>query len=225
MFDSLKLHRALESFPIKYLQDFNDFWILKNKVENQDTSILDDKHIDVTHTTLYKILKRWQTYHPEINSDPSKTLKISLKNMRNDYEQIRKYTLLNFKDIPEFTLRMIWHELGRVKEYEGETNEGGDYYAIAVTKPLLLLWGQTLAFDTRVRRNLPRRHRVSALDFKMGFSKWYGVMSSLSVELNESPEFIKEVQIISKEWFGESAATPYGRFLDIYYWMRSRTLM
>jgi hypothetical protein len=219
MFDSLKLRRALEVFPKKYLKDFNDFWILKNKVESQNASILDDKYLETTHTKLYKILKSWQTYRRGINSDSSKTLKISLKNMRNDYDQIRKYTLLKFREIPDFRLRMIWHELGRVKEYEGETNEGGDYYAIAVTKPLLLLWGQTLAFDTRVRRNLPRRHRISAPDFKMGFSKWYGVMSSLSVELNESPEFIKEVQTISKQFYGEAVAIPYGRFLDIYYWI------
>jgi hypothetical protein len=201
------------------MKDFNDFWIWKNKVENQDTSILDDKYFETTYIKLNKILKGWQTYRNPKNFNPSKTLKISLKNMRNDYDQIRKYTLLNFKDISEFKLRMIWHELGRVKEYEGETNEGGDYYAVAITKPLLLLWGQTLAFDTRVRRNLPRIHGVSALDFKMGFSKWYGVMSSLSVELNESPEFIKEVQKISKELYGEAAFIPYGRFLDIYFWI------
>ena len=219
MFDPLKLRHALDVFPKKYMKDFNDFWIWKNKVESQDTSILDDKYIETTHTTLYEILKGWQTYRKGNNSNPSKTLKISLKNMRNDYDQIRKYTLLNFKDISEFKLRMMWHELGRVKEYEGETNESGDYYAVAVTKPLLLLWGQTLAFDTRVRRNLPRIHRVSAPDFRMGFSKWYGVMSSLSIELNESPEFIQEVQTISKEIYGEAAVIPYGRFLDIYFWI------
>ena len=219
MFDSLKLRRALEVFQPEYMKDFNDFWIWKNKVENQDTSILDDKYIEVTHTTLYQILKGWQTYRNGKNSNPSKTLKISLKNMRNDYDQIRKYTLLNFKDTSDFKLRMIWHELGRVKEYEGETNESGDYYAVAVTKPLLLLWGQTLAFETRVRRNLPRIHRVSAPDFRMGFSKWYEVMSSLSIELNESPEFIQEAQKISKEIYGEAAVIPYGRFLDIYFWI------
>jgi hypothetical protein len=219
MFDPLKLRRALEVFQPEYMKDFNDFWIWKNKVENQDTSILDDKYIEATHTTLYQILKGWQTYRNGKNSNPSKTLKISLKNMRNDYDQIRKSTLLNFKDTSEFKLRMIWHELGRVKEYEGETNESGDYYAVAVTKPLLLLWGQTLAFDTRVRRNLPQTHRVSAPDFRMGFSKWYGVMSSLSIELNDSPEFIQEVQERSGEIYGEAAIIPYGRFLDLYFWV------
>jgi len=219
MFDPLKLRHAFKVFPKKYMKDFNDFWVWKNKVENQDTSILNDEYIETTHTMLYKILKGWQTYRPEMNFDPSKTLKISLKNMRNDYDLIRNYTLLNFKEIPGFKLRMIWHELGRVKEYEGETNEGGDYYAIAVTKPLLLLWGQTLAFDTKVRGNLPRRLGVSALDFRMGFSKWYGALSSLSVELKESPEFIKEVQLKSKEFYGEAAVIPYGRFLDIYFWI------
>ena len=219
MFDPLKLHHALDVFPKKYMKDFNEFWIFKNQIESQDTSILDDKYLKITHTKLYKILERWQTYRNGKNSNPPKTLKISLKNMRNDYDQILKYTLLNFKNISEFKLRMMWHELGRVKEYSGETNESGDYYAVAVTKPLLLLWGQTLAFDTRVRRNLPRIHRVSAPEIRMGFSKWYGVMSSLSIELNESPEFIQEVQKISKEIYGEAAVIPYGRFLDIYFWI------
>jgi len=219
MFDPLKLRHAFEFFTKKYMKDFNDFWIWKNKVESQDTSILDDKYFDTTFIRLYGILKGWQTYRNGKNSNPSKTLRISLKNMRKDYDQIRKYTLLNFRDISEFKLRMMWHELGRVKEYEGETNESGDYYAVAVTKPLLLLWGQTLAFDTRVRRNLPRIHRVSAPDFKMGFSKWYGVMSSLSIELNESPEFIQEAQERSKEIYGEAAVIPYGRFLDLYFWV------
>jgi hypothetical protein len=43
-------------------------------------------------------------------------------------------------------------------------------------------------------------------------------MSSLSVELNESPDFIREVQQISKDLYGEDAVVPYGRYLDIYFW-------
>ena len=219
MFDPLKLRRAMKSFDPKYLLDFNDFWLWKNQIENQSNSILDDDFIETTHTKLYKILKGWQTYRNGNNSDSSKTLKISLKNMREDYDQIRKYTLLNFKDIPEFELRMIWHELGRVKEYEGETNEGGDYYSVAVTKPLLLLWGQTPAFDTNVRKNLPRRYGVSGMSFRMGFSKWYEVLSLLSAELKESLGFIDAVQKLSLELYGETAVIPYGRFVDIYYWV------
>jgi len=219
MFDPLKLRHAFDVFPKKYMKDFNDFWVWKSQMENQDTSILDDKYFKTTYTKLYAILKRWQTYRNGKNSNPSKTLKESLKNIRNDYDQIRKNTLLNFKDIPRDKLQTIWHELGRVKEYEGETNEEGEYYAIAATKPLLLLWGQTLAFDTRVRRNLPHEFDVSALDFKMSFSKWYRVMSSLGIELNDSPEFIQEVQEMSKKIYGEVAVIPYGRFLDIYFWM------
>ena len=218
MFDPLKLRHALDVFPKKNIKDFNDFWIWKSQTENQDISILDDEHIEATNTKLYEILNGWQTYRNGKNNNPSKTLKISLKNMRADYDQIRKDTLLNFKNISEFGLRMIWHELGRVKEYEGETNEGGDYFAVAVTKPFLLLWGQTLGFDTRVRRNLPRRLGLSAPDFRMGFSKWYVVMSSLSVELNESTEFIREAQKISKELYGEDAVIPFGRYLDLYFW-------
>ena len=139
MFDPLKLRHAFKVFTNKYMKDFNDFWIWKTKVESQDASILDDEYFDTTFTRLYEILKGWQTYRNGKNSNPSKTLKISLKNVRNDYNQIREYTLLSFKDVSEFKLRMMWHELGRVKEYEGETNESGDYYAVAVTKPLLLL--------------------------------------------------------------------------------------
>ena len=66
-------------------------------------------------------------------------LKDSLKRIADDYDQIRSYSLLEFKLTPERPLRKIWHELGRIKEPDGKRNPFGEYFVVAITKPLMLL--------------------------------------------------------------------------------------
>jgi hypothetical protein len=118
------------------------------------TCLLDKDHIRETYARLSSILPKWQTYRNGENGSPLKTLGESLQNISGAYDAIRGYSLLEFENIPEEPLRKIWHELGRVKEYEGQMNEEGNYYAIAVCISLLLIWGQTPAFDSNVRKNM-----------------------------------------------------------------------
>jgi len=121
---------------------------------NDSAHILDSNHIIEAYERLCAILPRWQTYRNGRNAEPIATLQTSLDNMSKDYDVLRHYTLLDFERIPVEILENVWNELGRVKEYEGRQNDGGYYSIIAVTKPLLLMWGQTPAFDSYVRKHM-----------------------------------------------------------------------
>jgi hypothetical protein len=166
-----RLIERLDRFPDRYFKNFDHIWKWKLRRENEDTSILHKYHIDEAHERLSVILPRWQTYRNGENSRPLKTLKESLKNISEAYEIIRQFSLLDFEDIPKDSLEKIWHELGRVKEFEGRKNQGAYYYAIAVCKPLLLIWGQTLAFDSKVRKNLPSNYGISKYRSRMTFEE------------------------------------------------------
>lgn len=187
-------------------------------MEDEVSSVLDEDHRNEAFKRLVKILPKWQTYRNGANDSPYRTLKESLKNISGAYNEIRKYSLLEFNEIPLKSLQHIWHEFGRVKEFEGKTNTNGVYYAIAACKPLLLLWGQTPAFDTKVRENFPREYGVKKLYFRMPFKQWYSVMTRISDDLNKRPDCIEAMEEMSHERYGEDKLIPYGRYLDIYYW-------
>ncbi len=126
-----ELITRLKQFPPRYFQNFDHVWKWKLRVENDDTSILDSEHIREAHRRLSSILPKWQTYRKGENDTPLRTLIDSLQNISESYSEIREFSLLDFKEIPEKPLNKIWNELGRVKEYEGEPNSGGYYSAIA----------------------------------------------------------------------------------------------
>ena len=66
-----------ETFPTNYMLDFDSFWKWK-LVENSETYILDEDHIEQTYVKLKEILPKWQTYRGGLNLDPYKSLKESL---------------------------------------------------------------------------------------------------------------------------------------------------
>jgi hypothetical protein len=216
--DCESLKSRIDRFPDDYLNDFDDMWKWKIQIESKNKSILDEDNIREAYNKLSTILQAWQTYRNGKNGSPIKTLGKSLQNISEDYNKIREYSLLDFESIPERPLKKIWHQLGRVKEYEGQTNEKGNYYAIAATKPLLLLWGQTLAFDCRVRRNLPRKYGISRSKYKLDFEKWRRTMCLISRDLNDSLTCVKVIKEMSLNRYKFTDFVPYGRFLDIYYW-------
>ena len=202
------------------MRNFTDYWLWKSRMESAGRSILDKEHIEETHLKLLAVLKKWQTYRNGSNSDTSKTLKEALWNIREEYDHLRGFSLLRFREMPKGELEVVWRELGRVKETEGRVNVGGRYYAVAATKPMLLLLGQTPAFDTKVRGNLPARYGVRVTDYKLSFSKWWGVMSELSRELKESTEFVGECEAASRRLWKDSTVTPFGRLIDVYFWVK-----
>ena len=93
----------------------------------------------------------------------------------------------------------------------------GAYNVIAVCKPLMLLWGQTLAFDSNVRYNISGMNiRVDQHVWR--FDKWYDTMAAFAEYLATNEEVRGCIQRLSKNKYGEGRV-PYGRFLDIYYFI------
>jgi hypothetical protein len=214
-----EFQKRIAGFPKGYMDNFDYVWKWKIRVEsNGHDHILDENHIREAYDRLRNILPKWQTYRNGDNSEPLKTLKEALSNISDEYNQLRKYTLLEFENIPRETLEKIWHELGRVKEKDGNRNSDGDYFIISVTKPLLLMWGATPAFDSKVRQHMPKNYDVPKYSCKWNLDTWTRIMRQISTELNNDEDAKKLLDKTSKRLYGERAIVSYGRFLDIYYW-------
>lgn len=221
MIDFENFQSRMGCFPRRYMENFDYVWKWKIKVESKNKYILDKRYRTEAYRRLCKILPRWQTYRNGENTEPLETLNESLTNISDSYNQIRNYTLLDFDKIPYETIETIWHELGRVKEYNGYKNELGKYSIISVCKPLLLIWGQTLAFDSRVRKNCPRRLYVPKYLSKWDLKHWIAVMKKFSSHLKNNLNCINIMSEESVKRYGADTIVPFGRFLDIYYWVDS----
>lgn len=208
----------LHSFPPNYMEDFDSFWNYKLAVENSSEHLLDHKNQKETYRRLLKILKRWQYFRGRsAYIAPDKILEEALENISNAYDQIRRYTILEFRQVPDEPLKTIWHQLGRVKEPKGKTNSAGYYNVMSICKPLMLLWGQTPAFDKKVRDSIYRFVKKAG-NHKWHYETWRAVIEKLGNLLVQNPRLIKLLNEIAKQRYGSEAAVPYGRFLDIYYW-------
>lgn len=203
------------------MYDFDEFWKWKLKIENENEHILDNNHLKETYEKLIGILGGWQYFRSGkgYHVKPSTTLRDSFEKIADAYNQIRKYTLLEFSDIPNKPLELIWHELGRVKEFDGNKRLDGYYNAIAICKPLMLLWGQTLAFDSQVRGNISPMFKASKYGTRWKFETWRTVMKSFQEkELKQNFEIVDFFKKESRDRYGTNDIVPYGRFLDIYYY-------
>jgi hypothetical protein len=168
------------------------------------------------------IMRYWQTYRPLDTEICSERLAVSLKEMADAYDNVRKYDLLTLDKAPIDDLKIIWNKLGRVKETDGAEKRVSNYYVIAVCKPLMFLWGQTIAFDNLVRNILRNIGFKWFTDNKWTFDLWYRVMNYYRKQVIEQPEFIELSKICSKEMFGTEEFVPYGQFLDLYYWVKAK---
>lgn len=215
--DVNKFNERMKSFPTVYMDNFNYVWEWKIETEKRVDSILNNSLLPDTHYKLSKILNKWQTYRNGDNADSIGTLKIALQNISEPYKEIKNITLLEFDEIPHTPLEIMWHELGRVKEKYGSKNDSGFYSIISICKPLLLLWGQTLAFDSNVRRNLADKFGVPKNQGNWTFNQWIDIMNQISEALKSSPECISIIEKESHQRYGKDSPVPYGRFLDIYF--------
>jgi len=212
----------LQSYDrLDYAGDFKGFWRWKLRTETKDEHILDDSHRTQTYHRLRSILPRWGTYRGAPGIRWREILEDSLERMSEAYDQIRSYSLLEFDKVPDEPLKSIWHELGRVKEHGGNRNPGGCYYIVAISKPLMFLWGQTLAFDSIVRTRVPRSYNVPR-DTRWYFEEWKSVMERFQEGLKQQPEDVKFFKEISNEKYGTDSLVPYGQFLDLYYWVEGK---
>jgi hypothetical protein len=212
--DQTGLEFRIRLFPKKYADQFNEFWKWKMKIEHDSDDVLSESRREETYRKLKPILSSWQAYRGRRNPDCWRTLKESLGNISRAYEDVRQYSLLEFSKIPDEPLRHIWHQLGRVKEQNAYT---GNYYSvISVCKPLMLLWGQTLAFDSHVRRNLPEVFEAPR-GSRWSYEEWKTAMKNLSTEMKRSPKVVKCMTEKALKSYGANSVVPYGRYLDIHY--------
>jgi len=219
MFSPDEFEKRIASFPRRYMANFDYVWKWKIKVESNDSAhILDENHRREAYNRLSSILPKWQTYRNGDNPEPLKALRETLNNISEEYNQLRKYTLLEFESIPHEILEKIWHELGRVKEKDGNRNKHGYYSTISISKPLLLIWGQTPAFDSFVRKHIPTDYNIPKYSCKWNLDAWTRIMKQFSMRLSGNEVTIKHLNEESKKLYGEKTVVPYGRFLDIYYW-------
>jgi len=208
---------------IIYINQYNDFWTWKISVEKQNRGhILDTVHLDDTCKKLLEILPRWQTYRG-VKCNYEKRLTMALARISDAYNEIRQHSLLEFHQIPDATLRFIWDVLGRVKEELGDRRVNQDYFIIAVCKPLMFLWGQTLAFDSINRINIRKDASLKLTSHlqsgsRWTYSQWKSVMWDFQKELLQNPEVINHCQFHSYQVFGSDSIVPYGRYLDLYYY-------
>jgi len=226
MINVAKMRTNLEAFSNgfrskKYDFQFNDFWLWKKNIEETHAGILDDRNFEEANKKLRKILSSWQTYRGTKNNYPYRDLKKALKNIEGSINEIKNVSLpeLSSSDILN-DLEIIWHELGSVKEPNGEKCDDGKYFIIAICKPLMLLWGQTLAFDARVRFGLSRCFETRYDDRKWGFSKWVEILMGISDQIGENIELLDFMNDEAEIRYGKNAIIPYGRFIDIYYFQQ-----
>jgi hypothetical protein len=198
---------------------FGEFWKWKLRTETENEHILDARHIEETHKKLGETLKRWRWNRPYKHAELAERLRRALENIRDAYDQIRKYSLLEFNSIPDEPLKLIWHELGCVKTKE-EKSRSGYYLIMGTTKPLMLLWGQTPAFDSVVRAKMPKFGIPRLTDNYWDFMIWKTVLTKFQEGLKQQPEVIQVFREVSREEYGSDSITPYGQFLDLYYWTR-----
>ena len=215
MIDLKEFGFKLRSFPSDYMRHFDEFWLRKLQIENSNGHVLDGTHLKETGDILLPILKRWQTYRPLAISED--TFFNCLGRISTAYNQIRSYSLINFKQIPRQSLELIWHELGSLKQPHEKKNDEGWYTLISACKPLTLLWGQTLPFDTNNRLNIPSKYRLSKEDPRCDFRTWLSIMEELQEDLSQDKPAMNYFKSLSLKKYGTSSVVPYGRFLDIYF--------
>lgn len=210
----------LEEFKAKlrarYMSKFHEFWRWKVKTETKREHILDDNYRNQACSKLWSILRGWQAYRPYNPTACLRILEDSLVKMADAYNQIRNYSLLEFDKIPEKPLELIWHELGRVKEKDGKRDPYGYYYIVSLSKHLMFLWGQTLAFDSRVRARIPWSHNAPK-GKRWCLEDWKRVMRSFLEDLRTNRETLDAFNKESLKRYGTDSIVPYGRFFDVYY--------
>lgn len=213
-----KFNAAYRSFPKNYHDDFDNFWVWKHKIESKNEHILDKNHLDSTHNRICSILRGWQYKRgPKCDQDPLYKLKQALNNISDDYDEMRNLTLFDIKQFDMKQFQRIWQELGDVKIVKTSGNSENPL-VMSVCKPLMLLWGQTLAFDTRVRGNYYDEYKYSFLRKNRWSSQEWLCSLFLSYSLLEkNKEFTEYLKKHSLGKYGKDCSIPYGRLLDIYY--------
>jgi hypothetical protein len=198
---------------------FHGFWSYKLKVEKQSGHLLDSEHFDETVTKLGPILKIWKWHRPYEFDECFEPLKKSLKVIAEDYDKVRKFSLLEFDKISTKELEKIWNELSLCKPQTSCSNTGE--LVMAITKPLMFLWGQTPAFDSVVREKMPLFFISGFKNCRWEFSLFTTVLKRLQHVLLANNELVASMHKISMVKYGTEETLPYGQFIDLCFWTDS----
>ncbi len=158
---------------------------------------------------LVLLLSRLDSFPPEYKNNYDKFYRWEVKVESKNGNSILDSNHISQTYIPRQLYAPMWQELARAKEADVQTNDYGSYAIIAMCKPLLFLWRQTLVFDNKVRGNLPDRYRVNKYSRRWTVNEWMRVMSIISKDLNQDPETVEFIENKSVEGYGKDAAVPY----------------
>lgn len=194
---------------------FTNFWFYKLKIENETNHILDKEHIERTISKLGNILKKWDWNRPYSFEDCFNKLSKSLTRISESYNRIRQFSLKDFDKIQEKELRNIWKELGSTKETQ-DNNLG--QLIMPITKPLMILWGQTPTFDSVTRDNIWFSKYKEYKNPRWNYSFWIHIMKELSNFIKQNKKVDETFQQTALKKYGTDRIIPYGRFFDIYFY-------
>lgn len=198
---------------------FHGFWRRKLAIEKQEAHLLDADNIDETLSKLGPVLKIWQWHRPYEFEYCFERFRKAINNIPGSYMRIRRFSLVEFDQIPLEELEKIWNELGSVKP-QGEYDQGE--LVMTITKPLMFLWGQTPAFDSVVREKMPLFDVQGFRNVRWEFSTWINAMRKLQKYLNNNARVLDLFNRTSVEKYGTDTNVPYGQFFDLYYWTESK---
>jgi hypothetical protein len=199
---------------------FHGFWERKLAIEKQEAHLLDADNIGETLSKLGTVLKIWQWHRPyEFEYCFERFTKVIGK-VTDSYVKIQKFNLMEFDRVPLDELEKIWNAFGSVKP-QGDYDQGE--LAMTITKPLMFLWGQTPAFDSRLRDKMPLFSVKGFRNIRWEFGTWINVMRKLQSYLNDNAEVLHLFKRTSVDKYGTDTAIPYGQFFDLYYWTKGKT--
>ena len=225
MIDIKEFERRYRTFEkldnSNYPYTFKRFWLYKLKVENNESHILDIENRTKTATQLGHILKLWKWHEPFEFDSCYKKMEKSLETISDSYARIRNFNLTEFNKVPENDLRRIWNEFSTIKYENNKSNFIGEIVE-TITRPLMLLWGQTPAFDSVVRTKMILSNCPGFNNQRWEFRLWLRVMNELQQILFKNSELVDVFRKKSQEKYGITTIVPYGHFFDLYYWTENR---
>jgi hypothetical protein len=197
---------------------FSNFWNYKLKIENETNHILDEDNIERTLSKLGNILKKWDWNRPLSFEECFQRLSQSLTRISEPYNRIRQFSLKNFDKIPKNELRIIWNELGSIKESQKNLNNDQGQLIMPITKPLMILWGQTPTFDSVIRDNMWLFKYKEFANSRWNSSFWIHIMNELSDFIKRNKNVDDGFRRIAENKYGTDQPVPYGRFFDVYFY-------
>jgi hypothetical protein len=69
---------------------------------------------------------------------------------------------------------------------------------------------------------MPRFDLSGLTDSNCSFETWKKVMMKFQEMLKQQPDVVRLFKKLSLKEYGTDSIVPYGQFIDLYYWVRSK---